>query len=100
MVKTITRMFGDKEFVLPAKIPYAPLKWFQTMVAKGNRTQSELLEELMMRVVIEPKITKEYFETEADIDDFALMNALSMDIADAMDERVYDLKKKLQTRQE
>jgi hypothetical protein len=92
----IERTFGDKTYKLPKKIPYSVLKWFNRMGAKDNPDQMEIMEGLLMRLVIEPPITQSYFDDDiADIDDYALGNALMMDILDAADERVYTVKKKL-----
>jgi hypothetical protein len=93
--KNIKKTIGDKTFILPRKIPYPVLRWFTRESAKEIKDPTVLMEGLFMRVVISPKITEEYLETEANADDFTLMNSLIMDVSEMADDRVYTLKKKL-----
>ena len=103
MPKTIEKTVGDKTFKLRAKMP---LKIIDDMTFKfkqindvedpGEREAMSvpLRNDLLRAMIIEPKFTEEYYENEADMDDFELGMILIAELTEALQLRASDLKKK------
>jgi len=103
MPKTIEKTVGDKTFKIRAKMP---MKVIDEMTMKYRKIANlddpeerelqslPLRNDLLAAMLVEPKFTDDYYENEADMDDWQLGMDLLGELTEALSLRAADLKKK------